>query len=151
MSEQEKVTRAEVDDMWNRFQDEVIAHAHDSTRREQLIKERLPELRSMIERCDNITGNRQDLFSQLSGHVSKLGLEAMPTRLSLLYFENNQGSSTSSLTIERDGEDVVKAQKPQGPKKERTSKPHFTHKIGTEGPVKLPETQDPNKDNPKDK
>lgn len=87
MSEQEKVTRAEVDDMWNRFQDEVVAHAHDYTRRNQLIEERLSELSSMIEHCDDITGDRQDLVSQLDDHVRQLGLEATPTKLPLLYFE----------------------------------------------------------------
>ena len=97
MGEQEKVTRAKIDSMWNRFQDEVIAHPHDSARREQLIKERLPELSSMIEHCDDITGDQQDLVSQLGDHIRQLGLEAMPTKLSVLYFEEKQRSSRLPL------------------------------------------------------
>ena len=109
MSEQEKVTRAQIDGMWNRFQDEVIAHAHDYARRGQLIEERLPELSSMIENCDAITGNRQDLMLQLGDHVRQLSLEATPTKLPILYFEEKLRSSQYLLI--RDSSEKRRTQK----------------------------------------
>lgn len=101
MSEQQKITRAEIEEHWNNFQDEVIAHAHDYSGREQVINKRLPDLSYMIEHSDDIRGNRQELAFQLGEHVRKLGLEATPAKLPLLYFEEKLQSPQLLYDVEQ--------------------------------------------------
>jgi hypothetical protein len=101
MSEQQKITRAEIEEQWNNFQDEVIAHAHDYSSREQVINKHLPDLSYMIEHSDDIRGNHQELVFELGEHVRKLGLEATPTKLPLLYFEEKLQSPQLHYNVEQ--------------------------------------------------